>query len=65
MTESAIMRRDNLRVALSHAVELADGEAIEAVSILIYAVADYLDIDRNAIDIGTPLDGIPSMFPQQ
>jgi len=48
-------READLRTALSYAVYLADGEAIDAASNLIDAVAEFLDIDRRDITIGRAL----------
>jgi hypothetical protein len=44
-----------LRRALSEALVLADGEAIEAASVLIEAVAEYLGLDPASLRIGEPL----------
>jgi hypothetical protein len=46
---STITSREDLRVALTEAVELADSDAIEAVCNLINAVSDFLDIDPKSM----------------
>lgn len=44
-----------LRTALSAALVLADGEAVDAAGLLIDAVAEYLDINPETLTIGEPL----------
>ena len=45
----------DLRAALSEALVLADGEAVDAASVLIEAVAHFLGIDSETLTAGEPL----------